>query len=175
MTTFTTLGPSRAATKMASRIEGKVSWTSASRMRSESAQPPKYPETRPAVTPIRPARTRVETPTVMETRAPCIIWARMSCPTWSVPKTAKLPSDKVEPGGLRRSLVRVATGSYSRTMGPNTAAKAYRAMIARHPRMRAGRRRAVAAPAARAAGSGGGGDEGSMAPGTGLPVISVMG
>ena len=61
--TLTTLGPSTAAMKMASRIDGNVSWMSASRISTESLQPPKYPASIPIVTPSNPARTSVAPPT----------------------------------------------------------------------------------------------------------------
>ena len=39
--TFTTLGPTTAAIRMASRIDGKESWMSASRISTASTQPPR--------------------------------------------------------------------------------------------------------------------------------------
>jgi len=109
--TFHRLGPSTEASRIASRIAGKASCTSAMRMSTLSTHPPKCPARRPRSTPKTPATSSVETPTVSETRAPIIIWANRSWPTWSVPNTAKDPLASVVPGGLSRRSTSVRKGS----------------------------------------------------------------
>ena len=116
--TFQRLEPSTDASRIASRIEGKASCTSAtasarrpSGRRTGRPQPDRGPPT------PRPEQRR----DADGERHACalIICANMSWPTWSVPKTAYDPSRSVDPGrlqpvgeiGLRRSRTSSSIGT----------------------------------------------------------------
>jgi hypothetical protein len=64
------LGPSTAMMPMASRMNGKASWASASVMITVSVMPRRKPAAIPSVAPMRTPITTAESPTVSETRAP---------------------------------------------------------------------------------------------------------
>ncbi len=67
---FQTPDPSTTRNMMARRMNGNASWISARRMIRSSTHPPKYPERRPATTPMLPPTAMAAIPTNSETRAP---------------------------------------------------------------------------------------------------------
>src|SRR5215510_10785911 len=78
MSTVPKLGPTAATRTSASKIVGKDSEMSTSRMSRESVRPPKYPEIRPSAVPMMPPTKIAMADTVRETRAPCISRLRMT-------------------------------------------------------------------------------------------------
>jgi hypothetical protein len=64
------LGPSTAMMPIASKMNGKASWASASVMMMLSVQPPRKPARSPRLAPTIPPTTTAASPTSSETRAP---------------------------------------------------------------------------------------------------------
>ena len=62
--------PRNATTASASRIAGNASCTSANRISTRSAQPPRYPATMPITAPMVPEISATARPTNSEIRAP---------------------------------------------------------------------------------------------------------
>ena len=78
--TIARLGPNTAASASASTMKGNASTVSMNRARIVSTQPPKYPATRPMLTPATVAIAVVKIPTNSETRAPYRIRTSRSRP-----------------------------------------------------------------------------------------------
>jgi hypothetical protein len=74
------LGPRTPITAIASRMNGKASWMSASRIRKSSTRPPKYPATSPVIIPSTPEISTAARPTTSAIREPYTMRARMSRP-----------------------------------------------------------------------------------------------
>ena len=78
-------GPSTAATAIASRIGGKETVTSTSRMMMLSFQPPKKPASAPRVEPMTTAQATTTKAIGIDQIAPYIVRAKTSRPSASVP------------------------------------------------------------------------------------------
>ena len=77
--------PTIALIVIASRMNGKESWTSAMRMSTAEGQRSTKPATSPSSPPTTAVRTTVQPPMKSASRAPCSTRARRSRPSWSVP------------------------------------------------------------------------------------------
>src|SRR5262245_984167 len=121
MMTVPKLGPTAATRTSASKIVGKDSEISTSRMSSPSVRPPKYPEISPSAVPTMPPTKIAMADTVRDTRAPWINRLKMSRPSLSVPRRwAELPPS-CQTGGLSRLASDPFSGSCGATYGASTA------------------------------------------------------
>src|SRR5262244_862882 len=128
MMTVPKLGPTAATRTSASKIVGKDSEMSTSRMSRESTRPPKYPEISPSAVPTMPPTKIAIADTVRETRAPWINRLRMSRPSLSVPRRWVALPPSCHTGGLSRFASDPFNGSWGATYGANTAGMTSRNM-----------------------------------------------
>src|SRR5262245_43522588 len=128
MMTVPKLGPTEATRTSASKIVGKDSEMSTSRMSRESIRPPKYPEIRPSAVPTIPPTKMAIADTVKDTRAPWISRLRMSRPSLSVPRRRVELPPSCQTGGLGRLASDPFSGSWGATYGANTAGMTSRNM-----------------------------------------------
>src|SRR5215510_5746896 len=128
MMTVPKLGPTEATSTSASKIVGKDSEMSTSRMSKESVRPPKYPEISPSAVPTMPPTKIAIADTVSDTRAPWISRLRMSRPSLSVPRRWVALPPSCHTGGLSRFASDPFNGSWGATYGANTAGMTSRNM-----------------------------------------------
>ena len=86
MMRFGRFWPNSDTIAIASRIGGNAQNVSTTFCSATSRQPPKKPEVAPNSTPATPEITTTDAAIISETRAPDTILAKMSRPSWSVPK-----------------------------------------------------------------------------------------
>ena len=68
-----------------------------------SQSPPRMPATRPRLVPTAPATSTADGPISTEVFAPWTTRLRMSRPSWSVPRTASVPSAERPAGRVNRA------------------------------------------------------------------------
>jgi hypothetical protein len=87
---------------MASRMNGKASWASASVMIAASTRPLAKPAASPAAEPSTPPTSTAAKPITSETREPWITRESTSRPRWSVPSRWARPSAPLQLGAASR-------------------------------------------------------------------------
>ena len=114
-------GPSTAMMPIASRMNGKASWASATVITISSTHPPRKPATSPSSPPIAPPSATAAKPIVSDTRVPNTIRDSTSRPSWSVPSTWARPSGASRVGAFSRARRAPRSGLCGASSGAATA------------------------------------------------------